>query len=817
MAVESDIAPTGNNESGIHEDLRHKADIIARTSGDNLDFKVIFGPKGSGSNWDPNKREYVFDSRILDYPLDEALGVIQHEANHEIVSSLDYVMDLWPELGFAFGMNAAEDPRANHGGMEIMPGTRPWIRAYIERDLSPGGGLDYKGIKADAEERLGYIPKFMQAGAELIRYWHDREFTDRFSDPDSFDANWQQFLEEIPDADVAAFIDKTRSDFEKYYQTVPSSRDKTDHDGKAKESSDIFRNDIWPEYKKLVEQSLKDQAMSSMVSDMTSDQPMIIPFDELPPDVQEEIKEAIRQAAEKKSQQKKTGQQSQKEAEETEESDSVEDQPGDAGEQNGEGQDDNQTGQGKASGEDSGESSSQDQGQVGQTSGQTAEESDDSQTGQGEAPGEEGGQTSSSQGKDQDSDDDEAGEQGSANQIPWDKLSDKAKQAIEQIYDDPKKISEDQKKALEDKAKKDLEDAEDAANEKLEGEIGKNEEAKSHQERREDDSQQTGQEQPNTEEQSEEDRAIAEERWRQAQKEVDSMPKTEQIIRPSGDPYTKTRFLPEVVSTIERWKRDLKPLFEPSANPEKRYRTSGQRPDIRKVIKHEADSRFDKIFEVTGRPLSNDTRISILVDLSGSMTGRIEETFKVLVALAEVASHFRIEVEILGFTDTFSGNVRVYKPFEELKLTDAVRNKIGALVTDCQQQAGGTPTLEATASAYKRIQKRNQRKPMDHNYLITLTDGQPTSSSASTLKKSISSIARDREVLPIGLGIGSGTEFVNDAYPPLPIPVQTELSRKSGKPVDSIGTSFGDINEFKDAFIIIAKSMVQHPNWFVNI
>lgn len=148
------------------------------------------------------------------------------------------------------------------------------------------------------------------------------------------------------------------------------------------------------------------------------------------------------------------------------------------------------------------------------------------------------------------------------------------------------------------------------------------------------------------------------------------------------NPYNHYLTLPEVDGIRRRMERDFKKLFEPTENPDVRYTSVGLRPSMKKAMQMEADPRRGNIFEAKGRPLEKSYRFLILVDLSGSMSDKVEEMFKTLVPFAEVMNRFGIEFAIVGYTDSFHGTVKVYKDFETQKLTKQSRDKMGGIMND---------------------------------------------------------------------------------------------------------------------------------------
>jgi hypothetical protein len=693
----------------IDESLRRKAEAIAIVMGGDYNMTVGVGPWGSGWHWDFVKNHVNMDARdLLEESEEVVFGVAAHEGNHKLASRPEHVMDLWPELGFSFGYNAVEDPRANETGMEQKPGTRPWIQAYIERDLSSGGGLDYKSIKKDTEQRLGYVPTFMQWGAEQIRYWYEKEFADSIQTSEDS----TRFLQEIPDQSVRETVEKTADFFETYYKTIPHTRDEMDVQREAKKSATHFKEHVWPIYQKLVDSSLQDHAFVKMLEDMMRNAQgeegnegsgtMSIPFESLPKEFQDEIRQKMKQ----RQQQQKGSQQAS---------------------------------------------------EIGNNTGEQ--------------------------------------EESGSGKIPWDTLSEKAKEAVSQVF---KQLPHDQQQAYQDTARSELEGVEDAANEKLRGEMNDPRHTETHKERQEREA--SDQSKMQQEQQSQ---IIAQELHEQSEEARNAIPRNQ---------YFEYLSLPEVALTMREWDRYLAPLFQPTEEPETRFASSGTRVSMRRAMQRAADPRIDTIFSVESTPIEKNRRFTILVDLSSSMAGStILETFKTVVPIAEKFNKYGLEFELVGFNSAFPGTINVYKPFEMRKLTQEARNTIGTMIEDCW---GSTPTFEATIASFQRLKQRNQRRMMQHNYFITLTDGQPTSSSGEEIKRYLQKETKNRQFLASGFGVGYGTEFVNDCYPMLHDRIKQEIGYKLRKNPTEVTNSFTNSVEFGTAFITIIKYMIQYPELF---
>ena len=277
--------------------------------------------------------------------------------------------------------------------------------------------------------------------------------------------------------------------------------------------------------------------------------------------------------------------------------------------------------------------------------------------------------------------------------------------------------------------------------------------------------------------------------------------------------YHEYLSLPEVDAVRRHLEREFKTLFEPTEEPAIRYSTSGLRPSMKKAMQMEADPRKNQAFEKKGRPTEKSYRFLLVIDLSPSMTDKIDETFKIVVAFSEIMNRFGLEFAIVGFSDGFPKKVKLYKDFATKKLAKEDRDKIGEMINDCQK-GSGTPTHEATSAGYKYIKRRTAILPRDNNFFITLTDGQPTSTSQEEVLDLLHKIRRDRSLVTAGFGIGPGTDFVNGTYPALHERVKKAIARKIGQSENEVGNSFKNAEEFGEAFAIIMEYMVKHPQLF---
>ncbi len=137
--------------------------------------------------------------------------------------------------------------------------------------------------------------------------------------------------------------------------------------------------------------------------------------------------------------------------------------------------------------------------------------------------------------------------------------------------------------------------------------------------------------------------------------------------------------------------------------------------------------------------------------------GKIQEDFKGKVVVSEVLNRLGIDFEILGFGDDFKDNIFEFKKFGE-KFSEGTRNRMAKIVS---MPSGNTPAGKGLERASERLARMKGKD----NFLIVLTDGEPTDISKEALKEKARELGvRSRQKI-IGVGLGSGTAPVVEAFP----------------------------------------------------
>ena len=116
----------------------------------------------------------------------------------------------------------------------------------------------------------------------------------------------------------------------------------------------------------------------------------------------------------------------------------------------------------------------------------------------------------------------------------------------------------------------------------------------------------------------------------------------------------------------------------------------------------------------------------------------------------------RIE-KCLGFSDKFTDAVKEYQNFEDDLSDNSQRDQLmKKLSTIAGEYAGETPTCKATGIASRRLaEQRSSINGKDYNFLIVITDGDPTDGSIDQLKKINKELSETNNQVIIGLGIGN--------------------------------------------------------------
>lgn len=241
-------------------DILHKQKVLSSLGyfiGKDFDMPILLNKPGAGWHWNFKENHIKIDPKdLLEKPLDYLRFVISHEGGHRRISRTDFIPEeVWQQPGFSFMMNAVEDPRDNNFVAEAYPKFRDQMNVAYTLDTQ-----FEEEAKNAAKTKLGTIPRFLQVGHEYIKQWFN-------------EANGRPFLvdESLPE-DVRVAVEKTLTAAQESWWRYPS-KEEADKSEKlisqyAEASYRINLEKIWPEFKKLVDEDVKDQRTKKALDDI---------------------------------------------------------------------------------------------------------------------------------------------------------------------------------------------------------------------------------------------------------------------------------------------------------------------------------------------------------------------------------------------------------------------------------------------------------------------------------------------------------------------------------------------------------------------
>lgn len=219
----------------------------------------------------------------------------------------------------------------------------------------------------------------------------------------------------------------------------------------------------------------------------------------------------------------------------------------------------------------------------------------------------------------------------------------------------------------------------------------------------------------------------------------------------------------EVSPVINELESSLRSIFlDRRKSHRETGRRSGPTQNINRYIRERASGKpavETRSFEVKTRPLEKDYAVLLLVDVSGSMRGKIHDTFAATVGCIEALTRLEIAHAVMGFNE----KVYSYKSFNE---RDHNEQKIAEI-----ESAIATPAAQynndgwALTKAYRELVSQ----PQQERILIVFSDGVPEPSSKYAgeeydLAAVAAGIEASRKVSLVGLGVGPGTDHVARYY-----------------------------------------------------
>lgn len=713
-------------------------EIIAKRVGGDFGMRVRLGEPGSGSFFNPEDCSITFDPFHIRENPELAKFVAGHEGAHraitpgpkEIGISDEQVRKFYSQIGFGYLQNVIEDPAVNDWMQERFPGLREYTQKAYGEQLKEENAILSTPEVARIAIQLGYWPRFVQYGSEVIRHWHQGRFSKKL------------------DPAVEKALQRTIKYASKSIGKIPDpqklSLERKEIVEIARERFDINTNDIWPEVKKLVEMDLHTEEQRQMIQEIRKKQKEleqkkkeledaktqgdekiqkelqkeieglereINPFNNLPDDVKKELEKqidkAIQEAEERLSKGKEEKEKQIEEAKEKQEELEKEIKELEEKMKQTIGKEKEELE--KKLKEKQAEKMSQEEKQK-----QAREELKDIQ--------------------------DALDKIQSGQEIPYpeDKLSDKTKQELEKLF---KSLPRQKREELTEKSQEQLEDFEDKINEEMEGKLNKDK-PECHRERRE----------------REEEERRAAIRSREARIERERIEKElERMRKEKMSSYEKARA--EVVGLIDHLYLRLRQILKPEEyGGEEIAFPSGQKLDITRAMQAEEDiEQKYKLWIRETAPEKKDYRFWHLVDLSGSMMEgeKIEETFKGFIVVGEAID--RIEdlnsdtIEIHQGITGFHSKIFPFKEMNE-RYSREVEEKLSTMLKRVHDNDADTNTYAGTLEALKKIKENLGQSA---NFILTFSDGEPNHDIRDELKRILKGkeAKTERERLKIKVGL----------------------------------------------------------------
>jgi Mg-chelatase subunit ChlD len=209
-----------------------------------------------------------------------------------------------------------------------------------------------------------------------------------------------------------------------------------------------------------------------------------------------------------------------------------------------------------------------------------------------------------------------------------------------------------------------------------------------------------------------------------------------------------TRIKTDVAPVINKLRTGLKNIINYNVDEISRYLHAG-RIDSKSLSRMPSGAICAKRIEKNDEA---DLNITVLVDLSGSMTGYpIENAMKACVVLQEVCNSLKIPITVLGFK---SGRQKVQILHFSNRLLKGRYAHTGIVKMDA---GGGTPLYNALLYLPRHLKKQSEEDKL----LIVITDGAPDTG-PETCKIEVTKLGRYAKVY--GMAIGGGRDALANIF-----------------------------------------------------
>jgi len=211
---------------------------------------------------------------------------------------------------------------------------------------------------------------------------------------------------------------------------------------------------------------------------------------------------------------------------------------------------------------------------------------------------------------------------------------------------------------------------------------------------------------------------------------------------------------------------ELRPIFKikRARRREAKFKTGGDIGIIKRIseLANDIDSFDSRAWEKRSKPTDLDYVFTLLVDLSGSMSGKKSyNAFLGAACVAEALQKLAIPVNITSFTD----RLILYKDFREVLTRDKYIQMWKTMEAEVQSRHA---SYNSDGWAVHNTTKQLKNQAGKLKYLLVFSDGIPENKPKHRLCNLRNEIKRTAHILktrPIGIGIGdSGCTSVERYY-----------------------------------------------------
>lgn len=266
-----------------------------------------------------------------------------------------------------------------------------------------------------------------------------------------------------------------------------------------------------------------------------------------------------------------------------------------------------------------------------------------------------------------------------------------------------------------------------------------------------------------------------------------SMAIRDQVYR-SATPYQ--RIYMDIAPRLEKAEESIRHVFQPEENEEWRGAfPTGQKLNIKSALQYEADkTRYNRLFDRRDVPTAYSYEFDLLIDRSGSMekSGKLDQTKRGAVFLIELLSRFDIPCCVRVFDNT----VKTVKKWED----EASDPNVQKTIAESLVPQGRTDDALAIGKAYVEGQDRQEK----HKFIIVFSDAE--SGASKDLRLILKKIQSDQVITLFHFGIGPGTADEHGFY----------ANSRGDLPITGEGNFF-------DVFVSVVEEMILEPYKFKGV